>query len=59
MNKEEVLALQQNLAKLRLDISGIDGIYRTNDIMILQHRTGLAIDGVAGKNDLGKDCPAA
>ena len=57
MSKEEVLTLQQNLTKLGLDTNGIDGIYgkgTTNAVMILQRRTGLVADGVAGKTTLAK-----
>lgn len=57
MSKEEVLSLQQNLANLGLDTNGIDGIYgkgTTNAVMILQRRTGLVVDGVAGKATLVK-----
>ncbi|WP_052728515.1 peptidoglycan-binding protein [Domibacillus tundrae] len=57
MSKEEVLALQQNLSKLGLDTNGIDGIYgkgTTNAVMILQRRTELVIDGIAGKTTLDK-----
>ncbi|MCI2256502.1 peptidoglycan-binding protein [Domibacillus sp. PGB-M46] len=57
MSKEETLTLQEKLTKLGLDTNGVDGIYgkgTTNAVMILQRRTGLAIDGIAGKNTLAK-----
>ncbi|WP_052475308.1 peptidoglycan-binding protein [Bacillus badius] len=57
LSKDEVKALQEKLAKLGLDTNGIDGIYgkgTTNAVMILQRRTGLAIDGIAGKATLEK-----
>lgn len=55
--KEEIIALQQKLTKLCLDTNGVDAVYvkgKTNAVMILQRRTGLVIDGIAGPQTLVK-----
>lgn len=57
MAKDDVLELQQKLTKLGLDTNGMDGVYgkgTTNAVMILQRRTGLVIDGIAGPQTLAK-----
>lgn len=57
MAKEDIIVLQQKLTKLGLDTNGIDGVYgkgTTNAVMILQRRTGLVVDGIAGPQTLAK-----
>ncbi|MCP3764086.1 peptidoglycan-binding protein [Domibacillus sp. A3M-37] len=49
--------MQEKLVKLGLDTNGVDGVYgkgTTNAVMILQRRTGLVIDGIAGNATLAK-----
>lgn len=52
-----VKILQENLISLGIDPGSADGIYGTgtmNAVMILQRRTGLEVDGMAGQDTLEK-----
>lgn len=54
---DKVKQLQIDLVKLGYDTGGVDGIYgkaTANAVMVLQRRTGLAADGIAGENTLAK-----
>lgn len=52
---DKVKALQQKLVTLGYDTNGIDGIYgkaTANAVMTLQRRTGIATDGIAGRETM-------
>lgn len=52
---EQVKALQDKLTRLGYDMGGVDGIYgkaTANAVMILQRRTGLVPDGLAGRETI-------
>ncbi|RJS59326.1 peptidoglycan-binding protein [Bacillus sp. PK3_68] len=53
----KVKELQGKLVKLGYDTGGVDGIYdnaTANAVMVLQRRTGLQADGIAGEKTLAK-----